>query len=46
MLYILKTDENGGLLVSTDSSHPIQPVLIGDPIKTSNLVKTFKKILL
>lgn len=33
-----------GFLFAADSSHPIQPVLIGDPVKTSNLVsKLFNK---
>ena len=33
-----------GYLFAADSYHPIQPVLIGDPIKTSLLVsKLFKK---
>lgn len=33
-----------GFLFAADSSHPIQPVLIGNPVKTSNLVKKlFKK---
>jgi len=42
--YFKKQMKKVGYQFATDSSHPIQPVLIGDPIKTSNLVgKLFKK---
>ncbi len=44
VIYFKKQMKTVGYLFATDSSHPIQPVLIGDPIKTSNLVKKlFKK---
>jgi len=42
--YFKKQMKKVGYQFATDSSHPIQPVLIGDPIKTSDLVgKLFKK---
>ena len=42
--YFKKQMKTVGFLFAADSSHPIQPVLIGDPVKTSNLVKKlFKK---
>ncbi|MEK7522841.1 MAG: aminotransferase class I/II-fold pyridoxal phosphate-dependent enzyme [Patescibacteria group bacterium] len=42
--YFKKLIKTVGYQFTTDSSHPIQPVLIGDPIKTSLLVsKLFKK---
>src|SRR3989339_238672 len=42
--YFKKMMKTAGFLFAADSSHPIQPVLIGDPIKTSALVsKLFKK---
>lgn len=44
VIYFKKKMKTAGYLFAADSSHPIQPVLIGDPIKTSNLVKKlFKK---
>lgn len=43
-IYFKKQMKTAGYLFAVDSSHPIQPVLIGDPIKTSDLVKKlFKK---
>ena len=42
--YFKKQMKKVGFLFAADSSHPIQPVLIGDPVKTSELVhKLFKK---
>ena len=42
--YFKKRMKTVGFLFAADSSHPIQPVLIGDPFKTSALVsKLFKK---
>lgn len=42
--YFKKQMKTVGYQFATDSSHPIQPVLIGDPVKTSDLVKRlFKK---
>ena len=42
--YFKKRMKTAGYFFAADSSHPIQPVLIGDPIKTSDLVKKlFKK---
>lgn len=42
--YFKKQMKAVGFLFAADSSHPIQPVLIGDPVKTSALVaKLFKK---
>ncbi len=42
--YFKKRMKNAGYQFAADSSHPIQPVLIGDPVKTSELVrKLFKK---
>jgi len=44
VIYFKKQMKTAGYLFAVDSSHPIQPVLIGDPIKTSDLVKKlFKK---
>jgi len=44
VIYFKKQMKKAGYLFAVDSSHPIQPVLIGDPIKTSDLVKKlFKK---
>ncbi|EKE13814.1 MAG: hypothetical protein ACD_12C00806G0004 [uncultured bacterium] len=39
VLYFKKRMKTAGYLFAADSSHPIQPVLIGDPVKTSDLVK-------
>lgn len=36
--YFKKQMKTAGYLFATDSMHPIQPVLIGDPVKTSNIV--------
>lgn len=42
--YFKKQMKTVGFQFAADSSHPIQPVLIGDPVKTSDLVKKlFKK---
>lgn len=42
--YFKKRMKTAGYSFAADSSHPIQPVLIGDPFKTSALVaKLFKK---
>jgi len=42
--YFKKQMKTAGYLFAADSSHSIQPVLIGDPVKTSALVsKLFKK---
>ena len=42
--YFKKQMKKVGYFFAVDSSHPIQPVLIGDPFKTSVLVgKLFKK---
>ncbi len=42
--YFKKLMKTAGYLFAADSTHPIQPVLIGDPVKTSVLVgKLFKK---
>jgi glycine C-acetyltransferase len=42
--YFKKQMKAVGFIFAADSSHPIQPVLIGDPVKTSALVaKLFKK---
>ncbi|VVA44018.1 8-amino-7-oxononanoate synthase [Candidatus Roizmanbacteria bacterium] len=42
--YFKKEMKKVGFQFAADSSHPIQPVLIGDPFKTSDLVKKlFKK---
>lgn len=42
--YFKKLMKTAGYLFAADSFHPIQPVLIGDPFKTSTLVsKLFKK---
>lgn len=42
--YFKKRMKTAGFLFAADSSHPIQPVLIGDPFKTSALVgNLFKK---
>ena len=41
--YFKKQMQKVGYLFAADSYHPIQPVLIGDPIKTSNLVKKLFK---
>ncbi|MCR4276584.1 MAG: aminotransferase class I/II-fold pyridoxal phosphate-dependent enzyme [Candidatus Roizmanbacteria bacterium] len=44
VIYFKKQMKNIGFSFAVDSSHPIQPVLIGDPIKASDLVKKlFKK---
>lgn len=44
VIYFKKRMKTAGYVFAADSSHPIQPVLIGDPIKTSELViKLFKK---
>ena len=37
-VYFKKLMKNAGFVFAADSSHPIQPVLIGDPIKTRGLV--------
>ena len=41
--YFKKRMKTAGYLFAADSSHPIQPVLIGDPVKTSALVGKFFK---
>lgn len=41
--YFKKQMKTVGFLFAADSSHPIQPVLIGDPFKTSALVSKFFK---
>lgn len=42
--YFKKRMKSAGFIFAAESSHPIQPVLIGDPLKTSALVaKLFKK---
>lgn len=42
--YFKNRMKTAGYLFAAESNHPIQPVLIGDPIKTSDLVKKlFKK---
>lgn len=44
VIYFKKRMKTAGYVFAADSSHSIQPVLIGDPIKTSELViKFFKK---
>lgn len=44
VVYFKKRMKTAGFLFAANSSHPIQPVLIGDPFKTSALVsKLFKK---
>ncbi|MEK7597593.1 MAG: aminotransferase class I/II-fold pyridoxal phosphate-dependent enzyme [Patescibacteria group bacterium] len=44
VVYFKGQMKTAGYLFAADSSHPIQPVLIGDPVKTSALVgKLFKK---
>jgi len=41
--YFKNRMKKAGYLFAADSSHPIQPVLIGDPFKTSALVSKFFK---
>ena len=42
--YFKKRMKTAGFLFAADSSHPIQPILIGEPLKTNALVnKLFKK---
>lgn len=41
--YFKKRMKTAGYLFAAESDHPIQPVLIGDPVKTSDLVKKFFK---
>ncbi len=44
VIYFKRRMKTAGYQFAADSFHPIQPVLIGDPIKTSDLVrKLFKK---
>lgn len=44
IVYFKKQMKEVGYFFAVDSSHPIQPVLIGDPAKTSELVrKLFKR---
>lgn len=37
-LYFKKLMKEAGFIFAADSTHPIQPVLIGDPVKTKGLV--------